>query len=98
MRHIYSQSCLIPAHELICICCIYVEFEGCICCWHIFGNSMVNKSCIFLLLAYAVVWHFFIDYSNIAVGYAYVMWQAYLFRAYANNMICIPPVPLDRTL
>ena len=26
---------------------IYVAFDGHICCWHIHGNSMVNKSYIF---------------------------------------------------
>ena len=48
MGHIYLQSCLIILHELICIVGIYVPFEGHICCWYIYGNTIVNKCCSLL--------------------------------------------------
>ena len=34
----------------------FVTFEGNVCCWHTYGNSIVNKSCnlLFFLLVYAV--------------------------------------------
>ena len=49
----YRHTCLVPAHELICICCICVAFEGLICSWHIYGNGVVHKSCISLFWGYS---------------------------------------------
>ena len=48
-RHIYWHTCLIAAHKLICLCRIYMAFEGRVWCWYIYGNNMVNKSCSFFL-------------------------------------------------
>ena len=45
MKCIYWNSFWISSHELIFICGICVAFEGHICCWDIYGNSMVKRSC-----------------------------------------------------
>ena len=34
---IHWHSCLLSAHKLISICGLYVELEGHICCWHLYG-------------------------------------------------------------
>ena len=39
----------INAHEVICTYAIFVIFEGHICCWHVFYNSIVNKCCSLLI-------------------------------------------------
>ena len=48
----------------------HVAFEGDFCCSHIYGNSMVNRSCslsLFLLIC-EVMWGLYEDYSGSAVG------------------------------
>ena len=44
----------------------YMEFEGYICCWHMYGCSMVNKSgCLmFFLLVCKIMQALYGDYSN----------------------------------
>ena len=54
-------------HEIIVFCGIYMVFKGRICCLHIHGLSMENKSCsvVFLLcvlLVYAVTWDLYVNY------------------------------------
>ena len=43
-KYITVASC---AHKVIGICVIYVTFEGHFCYWHLYGSSMIMKSCIF---------------------------------------------------
>ena len=35
------------------------------------------------------MWGLHVDYITGAVEHAYTMWQAYMFRAYANNVKCM---------
>ena len=65
--------------QVIGICDVYVALEGYICCWHIYGNNMVIKSCSFLTLC-AALWDLHVDYSISAMVHKCAMWQAYLFR------------------
>ena len=39
-------------HKIIGICGISVAFEGHICCWHIYGNCMVNRVGGYLFIYY----------------------------------------------
>ena len=53
IRGIYLHRCLLCAHEVIGICGIYMEFKENICCWHIYGYSMVKckfQFVVFLLI------------------------------------------------
>ena len=58
MRQMYEYCCLLGAHELICMCGIYVAFEGHICFWQIYGNSMVNMKLRFVIFLhiYELMW------------------------------------------
>ena len=40
MCGIYTDTAVSCAHELICICCIYMVFERHICSWHIHDNNI----------------------------------------------------------
>ena len=75
----YSSG-LIHAHILIDICGIYVVFDGHICCWHIYSNSIVieSGSLLFLWLVCAVMWGLHVDHIIKAVGHTHVMWPTYL--------------------
>ena len=67
-RHICSRAyannvkCMyisVSGHIVDCIefiCSIYVAFEGNTCCWQIFDNSMVNRSCNFFILVICAVY------------------------------------------
>ena len=57
----------------------HVAFEGNICCWHIFCNSLVNNSCSLLNFGKicALMWGLYVDYSSSGVGDIFAMWQAY---------------------
>ena len=35
----------IDAYGVICVYGIYVAFKGHVYCWHIYSNSIANKSC-----------------------------------------------------
>ena len=54
MKYIYSHSNVMCAHELISICGISITFQGHICCLHIYGCSMENKSCIVFFHLYVL--------------------------------------------
>ena len=89
------HSFLISAHELIDIYHIFLVFEGHICCWHIYGNSMVLKvsvCCCFLGLVSAIMWGLYADHSSSVVGQICMMWEAYLLRGICQQfeMYCIP--------
>ena len=47
---IYTDIVVSSLHELICIHGISMAFEGCICCWHMHGYCMENKSCNLVFL------------------------------------------------
>ena len=51
-----------------------MAFDGHMCCWHIYGSSMVNK--------YTVIFGLNVDYSNSRVRHVSVMWKTYLFRTF----------------
>ena len=88
MKHMYWHICLISAHEVIWLCDIYVAFEGYICCWHIYGNCMVGKSCS-LILTYicAVMWIIYVDYRIYVWSVADIFDQVHMPAMW--NM-CIP--------
>ena len=54
MRYIYWHDCIISAYEVIGIFGIH----GHICCWHIYGYSMVKKQLYFIVPGHPV------DYSE----------------------------------
>ena len=35
------------------------------------------------------MWSLYLGYNGATVIYIFVMWEAYLFRAYANNVKCM---------
>ena len=88
---ICSDICLISTHDAIGICGIYVTFEGHVCCWHIYGNSMVNKSLLFcfVLLVCAVMWGLYVDYSISTWEQICTVLHACLLWAYASNVKCM---------
>ena len=80
MRYIYWHSCLISAHEVICICGLNVAFKGNICCWHIYAYSMINKVAVpCSLFVCAVMLGLHTDYITMSLGKSFLMWQAYMF-------------------
>ena len=60
---IYGHSHLICAHEIIGTCGMYMAFQGHICCWYIYGYSIVNKSFSWLFLSLTCI------YSNMMSTY-----------------------------
>ena len=82
MWYLYWYTTLIDACQVICACCLHMATQGHICYWHIYGNSMVNKSCSLLfLLMCAIMFGHHVNYSSNAFGHIHAMWQAYLFRS-----------------
>ena len=61
-----------------------MDFEGHICCWHVYGYSMVNK--LWFVVVCAVMWGLHVDHIIFAVGHTCLMWQAYFLGTYANNV------------
>ena len=60
---------------------IYMAFEGHICCWQIYGNNMIDKSCkLFYLFTCEVKVCLYVDYSSSAVEHVCTVWHAYLFK------------------
>ena len=68
LRHIYWQSCLILAHELIGVCSLYVAFEGHISFWHIHTNNMFPVTCCW----WCHQWHHCICHVKVSI-YGYYM-------------------------
>ena len=69
-----------------------MAFEGHICCWHIYGNSMVNESfsILFVLLINAAMCSPYIDFSSSAVGITYMHCGRHICSgAYASNVKCM---------
>ena len=77
----YWHSYLISANDVIGICGILVTFEGHIYCWHIYGSSMVTKSCnlLFSTCILSTVESIYRLYKS-TVKHVCTMWQEYLFR------------------
>ena len=58
-----------------------MAFDGHICCWDIYGYSMVIKAAVwYFLIMSAVVLGLHVDCTIRAVRYTCVMGLAYLFR------------------
>ena len=90
MGNIYLYRYLISAHEVNGICGICIAFEGHICCSDICGHSMVNKVFCFVLTCMCSTGGLHVDYIISTVRHTHMMWQAYLIRAYTNNVkLCI---------
>ena len=69
---IYADVAASHLHELFS----YVTFQGCACCEHMYGNSMVKRSCNF----FTYMCHLYVDYSSSVVGHVCAMWESQLFR------------------
>ena len=91
IKYIYWHSCLISAHKVISMCDMYVAFEGHIFYWHMYGYSMVNKSCSLLgfLTLGVVIWSLYVDTL-------FKWWDIYVWccrhicsGAYANSVKCM---------
>ena len=91
VRFIYLEHYLISVHEVVDICGIYLTFEGHVCWWHIYGNSMVIKSCnlLYFWLEHVVIWDLYVDYSICAEGYNMQCGRHICSGEYASNMKCM---------
>ena len=70
--------CLILSMHLlkyIYIICIFGEI-----CTNLMGPTLVICT---------VMWGLYVDYSSSDMGHIHTVWQAYLFRLYANNVKCV---------
>ena len=59
-----------------------MAFEGNTCCWHIYGNSMVNRSCS---LIFTYICSLYVDYSISVEGQVCALLQVYCSGSYPNN-------------
>ena len=87
MRYIYWNSCLISAHILIGI----VELQGNICCWHLYGSSMIKKTCC-LLFFYLYVKYCLVYMQTKVAGQLniYVQYSRHIFsQPCGNNVKCM---------
>ena len=90
-RYICWHSCLVSAHKPIFICGLYISFKG-NNCWHMYGNSMVNRSWrvfylfIFNLYVQSIcevqLYCIWTNKSNVACisvqGHMPIMWKVYI--------------------
>ena len=68
-----------------------MAFDGHICCWHMYGDSMENKECglTFLLVICKVIWGIYRLQLKVQ-GNMHVQGGRHIcLGVYANNMICM---------